>query len=829
MLYKTTTTWEEDGYGIVEDVILVSDNFDDLVNYHLAVEVNLFTKPSVKRAIDLDVGVVSTENMRFFMNAYVAETDDEKDAVDFVLAARDRDVPRYVARILNPGSAPITDETDFLFRGKLDSAMEAKEGKWSGSEYSSTALPETVWQINARVIDLGVILDQKIVDIVEGTDDNGDGEKENGIKQLSDFDTWKAEHVKDRLGWFRGTGGRDPDKGVRGAYFAKLIRLDTLIQKLLDQAVARIEGVTLNINYVYDTDTDIAVYPARWNCIKVPGEGDSDGTLSLRYCTFVSYSQSESFYLMPFRTYAGDYHILKTGGEAQGSPLVSWYLVDPIFPSGTEKSFTWINLTLTQLLQRLAYALGMVITLEPVSVTEINLKFDVRSNVGTTEFFIRDKIGDSSFKQSSYQSNKQQGYIGAAFSLCTEGPVYYRYDKADVAGVDTYFLQPDERKDDFYRSKIIYTTRPEESDKYLPLTFSPTSCLFGQDIGFDGGYDAASEGYHVLMPHNAVWYEGSNVDAMQRGKKVGDREVDNTAAWVEYNREDVHTAIYIFTTGRADEDGETGVEGLEIVSPVAYGVAKINGENVGFQKLGEYNRILFGVDEANYEGNLSFDVPGLNQFRQTPTGPASWKFALPGAKYMRDGVAWVLVEIDFEERRTKLRFQSINRFAYFQPVSGIESLEPIPKARPANIPNPQQIQDTGSGTGSAIPSGNFAKYNLVFVEKGVMYKATATSDNFDRNLYMALEGFDDEENVPASDVRYRSKGRVTLDSATAAALGLKKNDRLFLRNPGDGLAGLNWHTVAPDGSGGETLFCEWGYAESSTSIVIEPKRKFIIR
>jgi len=852
--YKTTYTIEEPEIpGGTHSIIIFSDTYDGLSNVNTATEVSVFEVESSTEALEGDAGVVQVNNISFLVDGLRAYNQDDRDAIDFVLTARDEDTLIYCARFILYGPGPYTIvNSDFAFRGRVGTDFSWDDPpKWEGDLYSSDPAPVRTWKGEAFTIDLGTMLNETVGEIVSrlrfGVDENGDilyGEPET-----EDYTNWIATNVDDRQAYYLSEGvvGSAP---ALAAKWANLVSLEDAFQMLFDNT--KLNALTLTF---VPTTLDMQAIPARFHAIR---EFDDHGK-AYRY---VHSTESYNLLGVPFH-YKGDsaklgfettnpaitspgIYQLKTGGAGYGVMSVAYRLLHPFRgDDDPDVNFSWWNLTVAEVLVRVAYSLGCTLEFIYTSLNTVDVQFNPRALKGTVETFIRDAYSAKGSTK-PYSVDSQGKYVGASFRLATDGAEYYRHTKD---GLESTFNHRTQQR-----------SEPKQSDRYLPLTISPTFCLFDDDTGKDIFSKILAEGIgakvygrnmhdvlpNPMLPHNIVMHEGATTEAMGRGANA-----DGVGAWKSQNLEGVHTGIYITCPGLPSIRypslpgnlggsypwGEVGVDGVDIYAPVsicAIDYKTPNGTVIKklFYQLSEYLSEVYENDKKYYEGAYTFNVPGLSGFRLAPGGTDSWKNIRAGNLVTLDGVEWIVNRVVRKLTETEITLHALEQYSGFvmSTIDPDTEEPPTPGNTFAEVPLDEERKQAVNPSVQLRPvDDEYIPLMLVSeLTDGEATVSQATSAHYGRVRGMNITEYDVELSQETNTLSILAGGTLNVGVAIVTALGLQPGDRLYLRN---GTDPVNWSNVPPDGSDpDEDLVYEFGRVNpDGLSIRIEPKeyRRFI--
>ena len=754
--YKTTVIIDEDGFGQRTDVLIVSDTSAGLTDVAGAVEVEILAMDSTAEDLDDGTGIQSPHELQFSIIGSAVLTDDDQAAYDFVLAARDVGTKRFIARLINPQSPVVA--SDFAFRGVVAAGMSATDLKWSGGEYSTAIQPLREWSCTATSFDAAAVLDKDVKELADTI--------------VSDT-AWIAANVQDRLAYFYRPAGVDAF-GHREVRFAKLVGLDVLLQKLLDAASAG-SGVTFTF---VPTFTDFIGFPAHYQPYTA-----SDGR-KLRYCLVPreNYSQPP----IPYKTYPIAY-FLQAGGNQWGSIFVSWRLLTP---TQAEERFSWLRYkSVAELLYNLAWGLGMFVDFTYTTPTTIEVRLKRRGEIVSQEVFLRD-MTEAKLDIAPIPPAERRSIVGNAMELCREGAYQYVFDGGTVQNWDN--------------------ARPLENGDMLPLTISPTWCLL-QNRGGDAKFNFDDEGVPCLLPHNAVFYESPGSRAYLADSANGSDH------WQEYNREGLHTAIYIKAQGRPDSEGEVGVEDLDVWLPIVSVWAGPLDAPQRFETLASYVSHISAWDDAEYEQTYEITVPGVCCFRTAIDGEDDWRNLQLGCFFTLDGLRYVVVSIERKLLETRIRVHRASRFSDFVVPTGVnEPEEPVSRAEPlvgeqSRVRRTMHIQ--AQPVGEEIPL-----FSAVVKSNELLYVAKAEERHYDQVIGLAITGSNIALGV--DHVEVQTSGRITVGSLIT---GAQAGDRIFLRSGTPNLS----KTPLTGKNGSENYYLELGLMESPTVFLLKKSKSRI--
>lgn len=679
--YKLTATYDEDGFGPVTDVFLVTDTYDDLMDIGSAVEVNVFQVGDSTHELDIAAGTFGDDEISFEMSEAAAETADDVAAIDLVLGAQDPSVFIYVARFINP-TLPVAEPEDVEFTGRVRSDMTHTDDRWSGAEWSGSIAPLKQWKCSAGSYAVAVLLDAKL------KSDEGD-EFTGLVDALVEDEAWITANVADRLGYFKSTGG--DGYGHRQVRWANLVRMDTLFQKLIDLAVPA--GITATWEV---TATNLLGTPTRWQMYPANA---TDG-IQTRYVLDAAFSYDDA-------------SVLTTGGTADGAMYVTWWLLTP---PKDQRAASWLRYeTLAELLYAVAQALGMFVEIIQTSGTAVTIRLSSRAALVGGEVLIKDAT-EAERDLTALDVEDEPLFRGDAWHLTREGfQKFYYWQTYGAESRDTSHTL----------NSIAKVGEP------LALTLSaPKRALrgLGQDI-----YTFKENGSQLAnIPHNAVfWGETERTLWAQE---------DGLQKRVQQNAEAVHTAIYMQATGHDETGIDHGVDGLTILAPVAHVNTQIGGVDRGYTELSAYANDLYGSDRALFESEYQISSQYTCSFRAVVDGPMDWRHMATARTVTLDAVTYVVRSVTrpFGRAGTRIGLHAESRFAFAEPEPA-----PVPLDDPPDVDGimtNNDLQGLDVVTGSVSQFNLVARRS-----DGTLERALAHHDHFARVVGIALSDATDGE------------------------------------------------------------------------------------
>jgi len=714
--YKAIHHYSENGASVT-DMLVISDTYAGLFDIGAATEVNALyiaeTSQELKDGASITSGAKFTANEAFI--ASVADTD----CIALLNSVLDG-VNVYVARLINPSTPAVS--ANFCFLGKVESKVSAKDFVHGNTtQFSTTTDAKKTYSYSATSFDSGTFFGKKIGELVYD---------EEGVFQIDS--TWISAHVQDRLAYFRTS---DDDFGIREVRFAQLVPLQTLIEKLLSLAAEA------GISFTYtSTNTNLHAIPCYYLPVKKIRWSNAEGTYKvfpLRYCSDGAALPEAP---MPYTLNYTQGTRLKTGGDAIGSPYVSFSVVRP---SEKDKLLSWLDLSLYELLSRLALCFGSVLKIDYVDTDTIGVQWETTETFTAQTFLMRDFISseqDISLTLAEGTSDNEKLH-GVSMMLAKEGAQFYHVES---------------------EPKQIYTAfMPVLEPPFLPITLSPTWGFFTEK-GEDAGINLVDKVGRALLPHNAVFYDEGAIKS----------------AAFEYNLAGIHTALYTQTLGVNDSFGEVGVEGYPTWRTVGQILALLNGSYKYFNEMETFVRER-NIFSASYREHVrKITVPGLLGFKATFAGSEDWRNVKVGFVATLDGVDYVATKVTRKLTTTELELHKKEEFSLTYTNTTQDNQ---PNTFPQGLPN----DDAKKGVVVALPttSVNLAALSVVGIGiDGRIFELTPFASDYGTQMGVLLEGFNWETDNPAKMLRVQTRGEVYLGDDATVNFPFTPNAPLYLRN-----------------------------------------------
>lgn len=608
--YYTDITKDEDGFGLHTVRVVVSDTYTGLTA--AGTEVVVLDARTARQDLDIDTGVFSEDEADMQLLEWASENADDQAAIDFVLAAQDAAQPRYLGIIHNPSATPTADE--FEFRGVIRTEMDWVDVEWGADEWVPPTVFLREWEISAGSYDVTAILRQALW-----------SDPDEGTTGLVDGINPATLGVRDAPGYFYTTGGSYGHREVR---FGDLVSLQDLIQALIDEASPA--GVTMTyepqqtgwkvsvaeIIPIYRTDVDRNL---RWARIYNANAVESGGTVA------------------PFRLPGLSTPIDLYSGKSPGDTYeieVDWKLLKG--HTDEEEPFSWKRFkTLDELIYSIAATLDSFVQFEYVSATDIRIRLVPRIDVDGEQIVLRSAIeAGGNVAQTGGNASERQAFAAASGRFARDGYAGYQYD----AG----YLQKKEG------------SRPKVDGELLPLSIAPTWVDFAEDPGDIEEVDVQPRWHQVMLPTNAIWYNGPTTLHPKAAEDPPDPRVNTRA---------MHTGMYLRFTAGANHGG-LGIDGRVCSLPIRAFWAP--GEGVEFEqseRIAQYLNKVRGRDSAYFKKELNLVVPGMNGFLKNAT--ASWTHCKLGNTFDYDGLTWTItgIERDYDGWQTRVRAYESSRYS----------------------------------------------------------------------------------------------------------------------------------------------------------------------
>jgi hypothetical protein len=591
--YKQITTWTEYGSNLMTEILVFSDTYEGLDDLDGAPEVGIIEFDSTQRQLEIKTGIFAEDEISFSILEPAILSPDDAACANLILLAQDTTTRIFCARILSPADELLPVAGDFEFRGMVRSEMSAEDQRWYGEEYGEDQNPVRIWKCSAGAYTSRRALESRVDDLVRGIPLDA---AYPGIPEA-----WFDANVLDRSGPFYSTGS--DGKGHRELRYGELMRIDLMIQRLLDQAeIAAGDGVSYTYEY---EELDLQMGVGRPKPFVTP-----DGWR-------MRYSLAPDLVCL-------DGTKITLGGEGIGSVWLSHRLMHPQ-TEAEEKVSWWRYETLAELLYDIGACLGLYLRIDYISSTDIRIRYADRQQIVGSQIFVRAPEA-ASIEVRPVDTGKDDAVWDRPPSLWQISEGSYIYDGT---------LRP---------------LLPPSGGNPYPITVNPAMRRLerrGSEHGFDLG---ALFPFRAHLPHNAVFWNASG------------REAQNDP---EKNAVGFTSQIFLKVNGNEDFGMEYGTTGRVVWAP-AFGIHFFrNGVHWGLKTQQGYLQSIAAVDEASgFEVELELEVPGISPFRTDPLGTDDWRNLKLGSLYVQDGREYVVVKIERGALSTKISLHRSDRFAF---------------------------------------------------------------------------------------------------------------------------------------------------------------------
>jgi len=610
--YKQTNSWREDGYGEVTVMFVISDTYEGL--FLSATEANIFELEDVKRSIKQNVGGSIETELNLTIDEAKVKTSTEIAALNFVKAAMDISVVRFVGIYVNTGSS--VDPNKELFTGVLQPEFEGEDLIWSGSDYDTAISPITRWSVQAKPYSEVAFDAVAMSDLIDGISES-----------------WISTNVADRIGFFSWSTSQ-----LRQIYHNQLVSLDKILRELADQMETHLSSNGLgNINIVFDeSPLDGRWHPARWNHKEYTRGGS---TKYPRFVEIKSLLTGVSDSKSAFQVYNDDYNTLKINPDGSSSSTeqvwLSWRLfvkqTDEPFeepqPKTSEEYMATRYDSFFEFLEALAFNFGCFLKTYWSDTSTLHIKFQSRQSVSVAQIYLKSAAPTPKRKISPDLQDTNQHIAYSNYLAMSGAKLCYKVKHLDGT---------------FHYNKIGDFDDKSE-DKKLFLTISPTVAVI--DYGEDDNSGWIMD--QIGLPLNCSW--------KNNGAWVGDsKKFFATTACL-------HTAIYLYVEKRSGADKEPN----NYYTPAAKISFEHEDETYQYDTLIEYLSFLNGIDEQSSYIEYNIDVPYYYGFSANSDGSSpDWRVLDVGKKIVLDGVDYAIVEAKWSvnEPNVSLVLQGVARY-----------------------------------------------------------------------------------------------------------------------------------------------------------------------
>jgi hypothetical protein len=737
--YKISFEFFEDGEDTpTRDIVIVSDTYAALSNLDAAIEVDndVFECSNTKTDLDGGSGEFIEDEMELHLFDPRAETEVDIACLNFIKAATNLSTLRFIGRTINPASTSSVAGEDFAFRGRIVSDMAGDDLVWRvQTEYDSNTNPLRNWNLTAASFDAGYLLDKAL--------SSDDPDHPGLIEQIPG--SWKSANIKDRLGYVK---VNQPADFWRLACWGNLMPMGSMISELF--RIASSDGITLTFN---TTTSGFLGAPARFAPL-LETDVPVIETVQTRYVNrFDSKGNIRPYEVLDdIIPGANDRYPLRLGGDGTqiGDILVSSKL---LWPSQDESANSWLKYSsLRELIFTLASDVGAYPRFYYTGPNSLECEFVSRDALIATDLFIRDGIDASLQLRSQSRQGEKDRYVGVGTQFTREGEqVMYRYDGYGYVVARADYALP-------------------KNGTETALTISPHYCMLehrGKDVISIGD----TRGFSII-PHGVVFcsLDGSNNII---------RDPNHPEVFPEYNRAVLHSAIYIVCPARADDFSVGITPGTNVVAPLARISMDVGGEIKTFEKISDLKNYIYDRDEAFYEAEYTITVPGLNCFRDAIDGENSWKHARAAARYVKDGVEYVVVGVQRNKVTTDLRCQLKDRFA-FNAATDMDSIPLDGVSAPQGIDTPSYVP-TSVIRQTAQLNEAVAKYDIVAWDGNLLVRAIPMDIWIGRIAGVALES-----GITGQEIAIQTTGRINMSevdsSGVVGMVYVRHSDNLGIPN-----------------------------------------------
>lgn len=639
-------------FGMQNILFAVSDNPSELFQDGAGIQTDIFLLESVKKDLNTEEGSFAIDELSFFVNQPSCQSDDDLNAMFFVLDATNIKINRYCAVFF--GDVAAID--NLLFYGKISDKVSGTDKVWVGGDYSFFIDPKREYKFSAYSFDVSILEQVKLTGKIE----NLEGVLIDNIYQRLEENNWAAIKA---LFHYRLSYTID-NVNNPNVYICPLASLNRVLQLYLDKASDVIQELTgTYVSLVFrPSSLGIQTSPV---IIKLTKETDTeveelkiDGSkrIELRF-SFDDDAKPDEGWSVPF------IHRKLIAPELGNSQQKDWQKNQ--VASETAYSFKSLN-NMSELLFEVARSFGCYLFATYNTGASINIEFKSRKSLIESEYTYIIGAEEASIDTSSIITKEPNEFYGLANNFATD-----EYDEI-VNKVNTSEPQPTQKFLDASNERKYKEEKKGTKFERLLLTTSLT-----MHIMYSGDKDLghASMKVPINISRNQNWEQ----TILQTFVKAGSGGSSSSTT------ERIHTGIYVATTVNPEEEQTqwNRIGNTRIYRPASRIYAKINNENLYFNSLAKYVNFILARDKQYYETEYSLTVPFWNGFSKDENGSgASWKEIKLGSKVklaenvtryinnnwqtqvvQRDYVV-VGIEINLQKPETKLKLHNLERFAF---------------------------------------------------------------------------------------------------------------------------------------------------------------------
>lgn len=663
-----------------------------------------------KQEVHDEEGRIVDDEIEMEVSSIAARTENEEECFDFIVAAQDSTVKRYVLlEIKDVGS----DEWKAAFRGVVRDEMSGQDVIWFGAEFSDLPTPKRVWKATVGTYEAENI-DYDIQDLMIDT---------------SGFDTWADAHVlksplfqdgdEDKSPHLFPVFARETQKVHSVGYVARtftwgqydsLVLVNDLLRYLMDRIETLSGGVT---TIVFDeSPLPFAMGTPHINPYLQP-------TVSslLPPVDYTQYLWGNSLSAWQYR----DTDVVNDAklGDGLEAFYVQYNLIRP--QSLNEVPYSWLRYkTFVKLVYGLARSLGMFPemrydvegTLHIRFVSLENMNRDADGDVKVT--YLQDAEDAATDNKPTELKSTELKFSGAASPYALEGD--------DTCGTLTDDEIEQSETITYERSELFKTYPP--TDNMLAVTIGVPTFNQGESNGRGG----VVEGLHMYGAQarkvfTNEWILGGNVVDPEFSEEWLADQVAADAVEITPSTDSRHgalcTTIFLPSTDTiTDYPGETRT--YNCIRPVSQISIVKDDVQRDFTELAEYVNQYQKEDARYYQSEYQITVPYLAGFRRTPDGANSFFNVDIGSTITLDSIEYIVIGIerDLDNMKTKLRLQFLARFAAYAKPTTVQAL-------------------TGGKSGAGDDAGTSKGVSKPFTCQGDVKKGQAVSVTLDGKIMTA--------------------------------------------------------------------------------------------
>lgn len=681
----------------VQICFVVADSYTEVFTSTGVSQHDLVQFDSIKQDLNLENGDFAVDELQFTVQSASVMTPLDETILNFMLAASDTTVKRYVGVFLGEDGGNPVNLGNLLFLGTISPELSGTDVHWrSSAPYSQNTAPVRDWQFSALSFQMTVL------DAIDPYADVLDNASPTTLAAMNAFGEMvpvygqaTVKNFQDGIGWRYTTQGPIspwirlfPNQStiIRGYMVGvNLFNFLQALVKLSEPIIQAKFGVAMQVNvtasatllrgnvpqYILSPDVNKPfqienVQPGgvAYNAaIREAEEFNVGGeTLSIKPL-YVDFAMCYPEYANAANITPSDVAQLPKFTPPQKHPFYTKN-TENIERIGVELSYKRFK-SVSSLLFAIARALGAYLRFRLLTPTSLQIAFEPRNNViGSGEVRLRDavsaQLSTSPFAESSSKNendNTQRRYTGQTTS--------YTLDALDTTLIQKFAIENPALLSGGYQKGSHQGWQQSERFDTQPA---------GETLLHSTGWALATLKSDTVQPtylQNLIF----------AGTKSGETYSAGYALPLFIDALFTHPGMLVNTglfIQKSDAASPTG----NVLLPLGALTVKVNGEDLFFPSLAWYISWLDNRDGAFYKTEYQIEVPYLTQFSKNADGSSpSWKHINlstvlgPRIKFIENGIdqffTVVGVEWKLQNASVVLRLHNASRFAFATPTANV--------------------------------------------------------------------------------------------------------------------------------------------------------------